>query len=79
MRRIAERTGDDKIGQWCAAVALSSNKTGSGRTSLHRSLRRLERRGLIDRRRSDRGRCMVRLTGRVKVAESGRIVRNNDK
>jgi len=68
---ISRRT--KRPGQWCFVAALSENKTDSGRTSLHRSLRRLQHRGYIEKKLGAHNRALVRLTDRLIITKSGKI------
>jgi len=61
------------IDQWCFAADLSENKTDSGRSSLNRSLRRLQRRGYIEKKLNAHNRTLVRLTDRLFITKSGKI------
>lgn len=68
---ISSRTkGPDK---WCFVAALCENKTNAGWTSLHRSLRRLQRRGYIEKKLGAHNRALVRLTDSLFITESGKI------
>jgi len=59
IKAISQRTQEP--GQWVPAVELLENKSDSGRSSLHRSLRRLKKRNYIEMRTTDKGRAEVRL------------------
>lgn len=68
---ISRRTkGPD---QWCFVAALSENKTDSGRTSLHQSLRRLQHRGYIEKKLDAHNRALVRLSDRLIITKSDKI------
>jgi uncharacterized membrane protein len=45
---------------------LCKKKTSAGWTSLHRSLKRLENRGLVERKTDQHNRTFVRLAGKEK-------------
>ena len=71
---ISRRTkGPD---QWCFVAALCDNKTNAGWTSLHRSIRRLQRRGYIEKKVNRHNRVLVRLTDRLHItkSKSGKIL-----
>lgn len=65
-----------KKDNWCFATKLSKNKSSSGRTSLHRSLKRLQHRGYIEKKVNRHNRVLVRLTDRLHItkSKSGKIL-----
>jgi hypothetical protein len=70
LTEISRRTpnGDS----WCPVSDLIKKKTASGWTSLHRSLQRLEVRGLIERKTDSHNRAFVRLSNKGQ-SDSGRL------
>ena len=60
---IFTKTKGDKD-SWCFVTELSEDKSDSGRTSLHRRLRKLQRRGYIEKKLNTDNRALVRLTDR---------------
>ena len=67
---ISCRTPDEE--SWCPAADLCKNKISAGWTSLHRSLRRLEVRGFIEKKTDSHNRAYVRLSGKDFVS-NGRM------
>ena len=58
LAEISKRTPDRD--SWCPVAELCKNKTSAGWTSLHRSLRRLEVRSLIEKKTDSHNRAFVR-------------------
>lgn len=56
------KTDNAAWGCWCFATDLIIDKSGGKWTSFHRSLRRLERRGLIEKKANKHNKVSVRLT-----------------
>jgi len=65
LAEISKRTPDRD--SWCSVAELCENKTSAGLPPLHRSLRRLEVRGLVERRKDKHNRAHVRLSGKGNV------------
>lgn len=70
---ISKTTGTAVGNDWWFAADLTSDKSDSGRTSLHRSLRRLQRRGYIEKKVNQHNRVLVRLTGHIYVTRPGKL------
>jgi len=62
LAEISKRTPDRD--SWCPVADLCKKKTSAGWTSLHRSLRRLEVRGHIERKTDNHNQGFVRLSDR---------------
>lgn len=71
---IRQRTKESG-GQWCPVAELCTKKTSSGWTSLHRSIRRLQHRGYIEKKLNAHNRALVRLTGRQRTLDRKRSKR----
>lgn len=67
--------GETAADKWCLVMYLCSDNYRPNSTSMYRSLRRLERRGYIEKRLNEQKRAEVKLVpDRVHVLDSGRIV-----
>lgn len=73
LREIYEKS-NGAADKWCLTMYLCSDNYRPSSTSMYRSLRRLERRGDIEKRLNEQKRAEVQLTSRVHVLDSGRIV-----
>ncbi len=71
IKAISKRTQEP--GQWVTAAEILEDKSSSGRSSLHRSLRRLKSRNYIEMRTTDKGRAEVRLIKLDAMERSGKI------
>ncbi len=75
LKEIYEKTDNGAADKWCLTMLLSAGGSEPVGTSLYRSLRRLQKRGLIERRQTEQKRAEVRLApGRVHILDFGRIV-----
>ena len=74
LRKIYEKTDNGAAGKWCLTMYLCRDNYRAGSTSLYRSLRRLQARGCIEQKQNEQKRSIVRLTARVHVLDSSRIV-----
>ena len=71
---VYEKTDKGAEGKWCLTMLLDKDSNEPASTSLYRSLRRLEKRGIIEKKQNEQKRSIVRLTGRVHILDSGKIV-----
>ena len=75
LREIYEKTDNGATDKWCLTMLLNRDSNDPASTSLYRSLRRLQKRGLIEKRQTEQKRAEVRLVpDRVHVLDSGQIV-----
>lgn len=71
IKAIAQRTRgaeeSDKQDGWCLEIELTDDKSSLGKARLHRSLKRLELRGYVERMIDPKNRRLVRLTDRTDI------------